>query len=256
MLAFGDVTTVTTDDLAVVPAPRPDAAPAVVTTADLASPPAAPPAVPAARRGRAGLTPAAVVAEAARLADESRDARVPLATVADRLGVRLPSLYKHVAGADGLRRGLARLAAEDLRAALDDAATTAAAGPRDHRLGTLAVAYRRWAGERPGLYLALATPVHPDDAEHAAALAAVTDRLVEVVLAYGASGDDSVLDGVRLLRSGLHGFVSLENTGGLGVPDGVARSFERLVAVLDVALTDVASPAPAASGADTGPPTA
>lgn len=244
MLAFGDVTTVSTDDLAVVPAPRPDAAPVVTAAARATVRPTEAATVPAARRGRAGLTQAAVVAEAARLADETRDARVPLATVADRLGVRLPSLYKHVAGADGLRRGLGRLAAEDLRAVLDAAAQAAADAPRTARLAALAAAYRRWAGERPGLYIALATPVHPDDAEHAAALAAVTDRLVEVVLAYGASGDDTVLDGVRLLRSGLHGFVSLENTGGLGVPDGVARTFERLVAVLDAALTDVAAPTP------------
>jgi AcrR family transcriptional regulator len=211
---------------------------------------------PARRSGRAGLTPAAVVAEAARLADETRDARVPLATVADRLGVRLPSLYKHIAGAEGLRRGLARLAAEGLRTALDDALAALAAedGAQDaargttvlarrRRLDVVATAYRRWAAERPGLYLALATAPHPDDPEHAAAVAAVTQRLVEVVVHYGASGDADVLDGVRLLRSALHGFVALEGTGGHGVPDAVDRTFARLVALLDAGL---AAPVPAA----------
>ncbi|WP_369812709.1 TetR-like C-terminal domain-containing protein [Kineosporia sp. R_H_3] len=189
---------------------------------------------------------------------------MPLATVADRLGVRLPSLYKHIAGAEGLRRGLARLAAEGLRAALDEAlaaldaedaryaddaaddaaggaAGGAAAPARSRRLTAVATAYRAWAAERPGLYLALATAPHPDDPEHAAAVAAVTQRLVEVVMLYGASGDDDVLDGVRLLRSALHGFVSLEGTGGHGVPDAVDRTFARLVALLDAGL---ATPAP------------
>lgn len=225
---------------------------------------------PARRSGRAGLTPAVVVAEAARLADETRDARVPLATVADRLGVRLPSLYKHIAGAEGLRRGLARLAAEGLRTALDDALAAPddalaapdghdvhdgerdgaqdgerdpAAAARRRRLTTVASAYRAWAAERPGLYLALATAPHPDDPEHAAAVAAVTQRLVEVVVLYGASGDDDVLDGVRLLRSALHGFVALEGTGGHGVPDALDRTFARLVALLD---TGLVAPAPAA----------
>ena len=96
--------------------------------------------------------------------------------------------------------------------------------------------------------------MHPDDAEHAAALAAVTDRLVEVVVAYGASGDDGVVDGVRLLRSGLHGFVSLENAGGLGVPDGLGRSFAHLVRVLDAALA--VAPATAGPGADSKPSSA
>ncbi|WP_198949974.1 TetR/AcrR family transcriptional regulator [Kineosporia sp. A_224] len=239
--------------LAVRPAAGPP--PAVLTAG------AAPVAVPPARRGgRAGLTPAAVVAEAARVADEARDARVPLATVADRLGVRLPSLYKHIAGAEGLRRGLGRLAAEGLRAALDEAlgvldaedtrddadtdadgAAPAGASARSRRLTAVATAYRAWAAERPGLYLALATAPHPDDPEHAAAVAAVTQRLVEVVVLYGASGDDDVLDGVRLLRSALHGFASLEGTGGHGVPDAVDRTFARLVALLDAGL---AAPAP------------
>ncbi|MEV1143797.1 TetR family transcriptional regulator, partial [Micromonospora sp. NPDC049799] len=61
---------------------------------------------------RAGLTPQTVVRAAADLADEVGLDRLTLAAVAARLGVALPSLYKHVRGADALhhrRHGLRRL---------------------------------------------------------------------------------------------------------------------------------------------------
>ena len=54
---------------------------------------------------RAGLTEARVVDEAERIADEVGLARLTLAAIADRLGVRQPSLYKHI---DGHGRATAR----------------------------------------------------------------------------------------------------------------------------------------------------
>ncbi|MER6593211.1 TetR family transcriptional regulator, partial [Micromonospora purpureochromogenes] len=73
---------------------------------------------------RAGLTPSTVVREAARLADEVGYERLTLAALAGRLGVALPSLYKHVKGVDALNQKLAALAVDELA----DAMTSAAAG--------------------------------------------------------------------------------------------------------------------------------
>ena len=56
---------------------------------------------------RAGLTKARVIDEAAQMADEIGLSHLTLAALADRLGVRYPSLYKHVDGMDGLQRGIA-----------------------------------------------------------------------------------------------------------------------------------------------------
>jgi AcrR family transcriptional regulator len=58
---------------------------------------------------RAGLSPERVVAEAAAVADEVGLRQLTLAAVAQRFGVALPSLYKHVDGLDGLQRDLAVL---------------------------------------------------------------------------------------------------------------------------------------------------
>ncbi|MEU8191100.1 TetR family transcriptional regulator [Micromonospora carbonacea] len=73
---------------------------------------------------RAGLNRQVVVREAARLADEVGLDRLTLAALANRLGVALPSLYKHVRGADELNQKLAALATAELA----DALTAAAAG--------------------------------------------------------------------------------------------------------------------------------
>ena len=53
---------------------------------------------------RAGLNTDRVVAEAMELADEAGLDQLTLAALAVRLGVRQPSLYKHVASLDALQR--------------------------------------------------------------------------------------------------------------------------------------------------------
>ncbi|MDI5938548.1 TetR-like C-terminal domain-containing protein, partial [Micromonospora sp. DH15] len=51
---------------------------------------------------------------------------------------------------------------------------------------------------------------------------------------YGLDGDDAV-DATRVLRSALHGFLALEAAGGFGLPRDLDRSYDQLVAGLDVA---------------------
>ena len=52
---------------------------------------------------------------------------------------------------------------------------------------------------------------------------------------YGLDGDDAI-DAIRAYRAALHGFVSLEASGGFGFPRSVDRSFDRLVHALVAAL--------------------
>jgi len=183
---------------------------------------------------RAGLTTDIVVAEASRLADEVGLDRLTLAAVAERLGVRLPSLYKHIAGVDELRRRLAVLAV----AGMGDAITNAAvgrAGP--DALFAVADAYRVWAHAHPGLYQASLRAPDSSDADHVAAGDAAVGVILAVLAGYGLEGGDAI-DATRALRSALHGFVSLEAAGGFGLDRDVDRSFARLVAAVDTAFAD------------------
>ena len=174
---------------------------------------------------RVGLTRDSVVAEAERIADEVGLARLTLAALADRLGVRQPSLYKHVDGLDGLRRGIAVRAKDELAGTL---ARAAVGRSRGDAIAALAGAYRHWALEHPGRYAAAQRAPAPDDTEDQAASQAVV-RVVTDVLAGFELRDDDAIDATRALRSALHGFVTLEANGGFGLQADIDRSFYRLV---------------------------
>src|SRR6266446_2747839 len=63
---------------------------------------------------RAGLTPERIIWQAATVADEVGLDRLTLAAVAQRCGVSLPGLYKHVSGLDEVRRGIALVGVREL----------------------------------------------------------------------------------------------------------------------------------------------
>jgi AcrR family transcriptional regulator len=181
---------------------------------------------------RAGLTTERVVAEAAAVADEAGLDALTLAAVAERFGVAQPSLYKHVAGLDGLRRELALLGMRHLA----DTMAKAAMGRSGHdALEAVAHAYRRFATERPGLYAATMRAPGPDDEELTAVSRAALDVAVAVMRSYGIEGPDTV-HAIRIYRSALHGFVAQEASGAFGLPESVEESFRRMVALLDTAL--------------------
>ncbi len=182
---------------------------------------------------RAGLTPQRVVAEAAAVVDEVGWDKLTLAAVAERLGVRLPSLYKHVGSLAALRQGVAAQATRELGDALTSAAV-GRSGPQ--ALFAIADAYRGYGRAHPGRYASTVRAPEPDDAEHLAAAEAVLQVVFAVLAGYGITGDDAV-DVTRSLRASLHGFVTLELAGGFGMSHDVERSFRRMVGMFDLSLT-------------------
>jgi AcrR family transcriptional regulator len=177
-----------------------------------------------------------VVAEAARLVDEVGRDRLTLAAVAKRFDVALPSLYKHVAGLDDLHRRLAVGVAREVGNVMRRAATGRAGADA---IRSVAAAYRDYAHRHPGCYAYLLR-APTGDPDHVAAAAEILDVLNDVLAGYDIRGDDAV-DAARLVRSTLHGFVSLEVEGGFGMPLSVDRAYDRVVDVLDQALTSWSS---------------
>src|SRR6202012_4063249 len=78
---------------------------------------------------RAGLTPERIISVAASVADEVGLDRLTLAAVAQRCGVSLPGLYKHVDGLDAGKRDIAVIGARDITIVLAEAATSGAPPP-------------------------------------------------------------------------------------------------------------------------------
>ena len=146
---------------------------------------------------RAGVTHERVVAEAAAVADEVGLERLTLAAIAQRFGVTLPSLYKHVDGLDALKRDLAVLGVRELTAALSAAAVGRA---RSDALHGIANAYRDYAKAHPGAPprpSAHRTPTTTNIWPSAEAAFAV---LVAVLDGYEITGEDAI-DAVRSLRA-------------------------------------------------------
>lgn len=174
---------------------------------------------------RAGLSTARVVEEAEALADELGSSQITLAEVANRFGVKLPSIYKHIAGAEALQRAMAARAKTELAALL---ARSTVGRSREDAVIAMCGAYRRWAKEHPGRYELTTRAPDPDDTAGVEASAAVVAVCGDVLSGYQLAGDDAV-DAIRALRAVVHGFLDLERGGGFGLPAGTDRSFTRIV---------------------------
>jgi AcrR family transcriptional regulator len=96
-----------------------------------------------------GLTPRAreIVAAAGELLEQEGPDALSMRRLAERLGIRAPSIYKHVSGKEEVEAALVSDGFEAIAETFEQAVRGA-----DDPLGALALAYRRFALERPHLY--------------------------------------------------------------------------------------------------------
>lgn len=174
---------------------------------------------------RAGLDHAAVVQAAAEMADSKGLEEVSLAALAAQLGVRSPTLYHYVEGLPGLRRDLALKGTRELARRLGRAVMGKAAS---EAIFALADAYRAFAREHPGLYAATVRAAEPGDHELGAAQQEIVEIVLRVLAASHLQGDEAI-HAVRMLRSMVHGFVTLEVAGGFGIPLDIDETFHRMI---------------------------
>jgi AcrR family transcriptional regulator len=174
--------------------------------------------------GRRGLTSDAVVDAATAIVEAEGEQALTLNRVARELNVKPPSLYNHVAGVERLRRDVALRATEDLGSRLG-----AAAMGRSGRAALQAIAaeLRSYAAAHPGLY-GLTARARPDDEIYASASLRALEPVLAILRGYDLDGDEAI-HAARTIRAALHGFVSLESTGGFGLDVSVDETFEWLV---------------------------
>ena len=177
---------------------------------------------------RSNLTKQTVVQAAADLINvEGLDA-LSLDRLAEKLGIRTPSLYNHVDGLPGLFRELSVLNARNLAERINEAAI-GQSGPGAVR--AVMQAMRSYIKEYPGLYLSTLR-ASGTQAEVDPELEMEEARSVKVGMAvmasFGLEGEDAV-HALRGLRSLVHGFATLEISGGFGMPLELDESFSRLV---------------------------
>lgn len=177
-------------------------------------------------RARPGLDAERVADAAVAIADAEGFDALTLARLAAELGVRTPSLYHHVAGLDGARRAVALRGMRELGTALRSAAV-GRSGPDAVR--SIADAYRAYALAHPGAYTATQRTDLAQDDELRAAFAR-TVEVVFAVLRHWEADEERLVHLVRVVRSALHGFVTLESGRGFGMDVPLDVSFEQLLA--------------------------
>ena len=178
---------------------------------------------------RAGLTPERIIRQAAAVADETGLDRLTLAAVAQRCGVSLPGLYKHVSGLEEVRRGIALLAVRELA---DVRARAAAGVSGTDALRAISAAYRVLRAGSPG----------PLRGQRAGARA--RRRGAYQGRDPGIRGDQRGPGGLPAGRprphprrahvaGRRHGMATLQTAGGFGLPESVEVTFGHLVDALD-----------------------
>ncbi len=182
---------------------------------------------------RVGLAQTSVTEAGARLADEIGFDQLSMGLLAERLGVKAPSLYKHVDSLADLAHRIGVLAMTELGDAIRDA-TQGRAG--SDALTAAAQVMRTYVKQHPGRYAAgnEARVTGPEDP-----LIAASNRLLASLSAVlrGYQLDPAQeIHALRTLRSTLHGFATLEVSGGFQIDTDVDDSFTWMIALLDQGL--------------------
>jgi AcrR family transcriptional regulator len=173
------------------------------------------------------LNRASVVQAAAELIDAMGLEQVTMAELAERLEIRTPSLYNHVQGMEGLRRELALLGIREITKRVGQVIMGKSG---DEAVVVLADAFRTFVKEHPGLYTATLRAPASDDTELQKAAQELIDILLKVLSAYHLQEEDGI-HAIRMLRSIIHGFTTLEIAGGFELPIELDETFRRLVSM-------------------------
>ena len=182
---------------------------------------------------RAGLDAATVTLAGADLADEVGFTALSMGLLAERLGVKTPSLYKHVDSLADLTHRIGVLAMSELAEAIRDAIAGRAASDA---LFAAAQAMRTFVSEHPGRYAAsnAARPTGPEDP----LLPAARRVLGSLSAALGGYQLDPAheIHALRMVRSMLHGFATLEHSGGFMIDTDIDESFTWMITLIDQGL--------------------
>ncbi|MRH43869.1 TetR family transcriptional regulator [Aquibacillus halophilus] len=174
---------------------------------------------------RIGLDRNRLLDVAIEIANQDGIHAVTMATLAKRLNIRPPSLYNHIDGLPALRNELALYGLEQLHSVMVEA-TTEKEG--DDVISAISFAYLKFTRTHPGLYEA--TLYAPDNRDPKVEQAG--NKIVELALNslnHFQLDKDDAIHTVRGLRSILHGFSSLEQSGGFGIPINSDKSLDFII---------------------------
>ena len=159
---------------------------------------------------------AEIVAAGRDILEESGPTGLTMQSVAQRVGVRAPSLYKRVRDRDALLEAVAAATVDDLTGRLEAS---------DRSLEGLARAYRALAHERPEGFRLMFAAAAPQELLDRAGLTIVGS-------AAAIAGEDHALDAARLVTAWATGFIHMELAGAFRLGGDVDGAFDYGLAAL------------------------
>ncbi|MEV4689241.1 TetR/AcrR family transcriptional regulator [Microbacterium sp. LWH3-1.2] len=159
---------------------------------------------------------AEIVAAGRDILEESGPTGLTMQSVAQRVGVRAPSLYKRVRDRDALIGAVAAATVGDLTERLEAS---------DRSLEDLARAYRALAHERPEGFRLMFAAAAPQELLDRAGMTIVDS-------AAAIAGQEHALDAARLVTAWATGFIHMELAGAFRLGGDVDGAFEYGLAAL------------------------
>jgi AcrR family transcriptional regulator len=152
----------------------------------------------------------AIVAAGREILEAGGQRGLTMRSVAERVGVRAPSLYKHVRDRAALQTAVAEATIDELIARLE---------ATDGSLEELLRGYRGFAQDRPeGFRLIMSVIARPEALARAAAPVLRVSRQL--------AGEEEALEAARLVTAWATGFIGMELSGAFRLGGDVDRAFE------------------------------
>lgn len=183
---------------------------------------------------------AIVHAARALLEQQGLDA-VVMNAVAERVGVRGPSLYKHVADRSALIRAVGDLVTDELRSTMTQAMT---GDDPAADLRAIAFAYRAFVAANPNGYGLLFAHLEPDLQPDPTAVAELGRPIVATVARLIGDDGPAALEAGRTLVAWAHGFVSMELAGGFRLGGDLDAAYATGIDLILAGISGRASPTP------------
>ena len=172
---------------------------------------------------KVGLDKKKIIEAAADMADEKGFANVTLKVLAEELGIKPPSLYKHFSGGlDELNKELMLYGWRSLESEITRAAIGKA---KDDAIIAICYAYRNFVAKHKGLFEAFQWYNMYQSKKHLEATQGTISVLFQVLEAYGLEEEQKVHI-VRMLRGFLQGFTAIESHGGYGHRTSINDTFD------------------------------
>lgn len=177
---------------------------------------------------KAGLNKEILVAKAAELANRDGLKNLSLRSLADYVGVKPPSLYKHIDGLDALYHDIMIYGWNLLEKYIYDEVIGKSG---DDAVRGMCDAYYNFAMQNPGVFESMQTFNQYESEENKSAMHDLFQITAKIFSVYHLS-KEQMLHLVRTFRGFLQGFMMLTIQDSFGSPVGIKESFDLSVDIL------------------------